>query len=135
MIKNIKLAFDTKVNSITPTIQTAYEGVPFTPTNGVPYQELYLLPALNDGFSLSDNDFMSRGIFQITLKYPNGSGVVDLMDRIDLYLQNLKKNDILSNGGYNIKITNAPQVVRLGVDGDRIVYAISINYECFVSVV
>ena len=42
----IKQAFELKLNSITPLIQTAYENTPFAPTVGTPYQELYLMPAI-----------------------------------------------------------------------------------------
>ena len=127
----IKQAFENKINSITPTIQTAYENVTFTPTAGVPYQELYLIPATNDNIFVSGDGFISYGIFQITLKYPTGKGTKDILDRVRLYLGNFKSGDNLVQDGITINILNTPKFVNLGMSGDRIIYAISINYQAF----
>ena len=127
----IKQAFENKINSITPTIQTAYENVTFTPTAGVPYQELYLIPATNDNIFIDGEGFISYGIFQITLKYPTGKGTKDISDRVKLYLDNFKSGDNLVQGGITTNILNTPKVVSLGTSGDRIIYAISINYQAF----
>ena len=127
----VKIAFETKINSITPTIQTAYENVTFTPTAGVPYQELYLIPATNDNIFIDGEGFVSYGIFQVNLKYPTGKGTKDILDRVKLYLDNFKSGDNLVQGGITTNILNTPKVVNLGTSGDRIIYAISINYQAF----
>ena len=127
----VKQAFENKINSISPTIQTAYENVTFAPTAGVPYQELYLIPATNDNIFIDGDGFVSYGIFQINLKYPAGKGTKDSLDRVKLYLDNFKSGDNLVQGGITTNILNTPKVVNLGTSGDRIIYAISINYQAF----
>lgn len=128
----IKQAFENKINSINPTIQTAYENVTFTPTAGVPYQELYLIPSTNDNRNIDGSGFISYGIFQITLKYPTGKGTKAIMERIKLYLDNFVSGENLpEENGITTNILNTPEVVNLGTSGDRIIYAISINYQAF----
>lgn len=127
----IKNAFELAINSITPTIATAYENTPFTPTNNVPYQELYLIPSYNDNPFISGDGFISYGIFQITLKYPTGKGTKDILDRIKLYLDNFQSGQNLTQNGITINILNTPSVKNAGVVGDRLVYILSINYQAF----
>lgn len=131
----IKTAFEIKLNSITPTIATAYENVPFSPTNNVPYQELSLLPSYNDSEYINDKQYISYGLVQITLKYPTTKGSKDILDRVKLYMNNFVRGDTLTNGGISIKIRSTPVAVNLGTIGDRYVYAISINYKAFYEMV
>lgn len=127
----IQNAFSIKLNSIIPTIATAYENVPFTPTNNVPYQELSILPSYNDSEYINDKQYISYGLVQITLKYPTTKGSKDILDRVKLYMNNFVRGDTLTNGGISIKIRSTPVAVNLGTIGDRYVYAISINYKAF----
>ena len=131
----IQNAFSIKLNSINPTIATAYENVSFTPTNNVPYQELSLLPSYNDSEYINDKQYISYGLVQITLKYPTTKGSKDILDRVKLYMNNFVRGDTLTNGGINIKIRSTPVAVNLGTIGDRYVYAISINYKAFYEMV
>ena len=124
----IKNAFEIKLNTITPLISTAYENTPFSPVNNVPYQELFLIPAMNDNIFIDNPGYLSYGIFQITLKYPTGKGTKDILYRVKLYLDNFKSGDILTKDGIETNIQGSPTVKNLGVVGDRICYAISINY-------
>lgn len=127
----IKTAFEKKIATISPTIATAYESVSFLPTTGVPYQELYLIPATNDNPFIDNSKYIAYGIFQITLKYPTNKGSKDILDRVKLYLDNFRSGDNLVQGGITINILNAPTVKNLGIDGDRLVYIVSINYQAF----
>ena len=125
----IKQGFEEKINSINPTISTVYEGTTLAPTTGIAYQELYLIPATNDDYL--DSGYVSKGIFQITLKYPTGKGTKDILDRIKLYLDNFPASTRMVKDSITVRVINTPKVVNLGSSGDRIIYAISINYEAF----
>ena len=131
----IENAFRIKLNTISPVIATAYENVPFNPTNNVPYQELSLLPSYNDSEYINDKQYVSYGLVQITLKYPTTKGSKDILDRVKLYMNNFVRGDTLTNGGISIKIRSTPVAVNLGTIGDRYVYAISINYKAFYEMV
>jgi len=124
----IKQAIEIKLNSILPVIQTSYENSPFTPTNGLPYQEVTFLPAYNDNAFIDNSGYLSYGLVQILLKYPTGSGSNAILSRVKLYLDNFKSGSNLTKDGIEVNIQGTPSIKNLGVVGDRICYAISINY-------
>jgi len=130
----IRSAFEVAVNAITPTIPTAYENINYTPSNGVDYQELYLLPAINEDISIESSDFVSKGIFQITLKYKTGRGSYDIATRADLYVKSFKTGRKLIKDDVTVIVMDTPKVINLGTSGDRIIYAISINYRAYITV-
>lgn len=126
---NARLAFEEAINAINPTIATAYENVSFTPTSGVPYQELYDIPASNNHLFIDNAEFEGLGIFQITLKYPSGAGMKAVSNRAELYVSSFPCGRKLTKNGDTITVLQTPKVNNLGVDGDRIVVAVSINYK------
>jgi hypothetical protein len=128
----IKKCFEIKIASITPTLQTAYEGIAFTPTVNVPYQELYLLPAGNEDEYINETNYKAYGIFQITLKYPLLK-YKDMLDRVKLYLDTFRRGTPMTNNNIKVKVKYTPEVRNLRQDADRLVYVISINYEAFYS--
>ena len=128
----IKQAFETAIATITPVLQTSYEGVNFNPTVGTAYQELYLLPALNDNIYIDGEGFISYGIFQITLRYPTGTNASkNILERIKLILDAFPSGSNLVKDGITTNIVNTPSVKNMGIVGDRLVYVVSINYQAF----
>jgi len=131
--KKVNLGFINKINSIIPTIDTVLEGTAsYTPTAGKEYQELYYLPAINDSQNIDNPDYFNRGIFQITLKYPNKQGLSKILDRCDLYVNAFAKGTKFTFQGITIAITETPTIVNLGNESDRVVYVVSINYKAYV---
>lgn len=131
--KKVNLGFTNKINSIIPTIDTVLEGTAsYTPTAGKEYQELYYLPAINDSQNIDNPDYFNRGIFQITLKYPNKQGLSKILDRCDLYVNAFAKGTKFTFQGITIAITKTPTIVNLGNESDRVVYVVSINYKAYV---
>ena len=128
---NTRLAFEEAINAISPTIATAYENVSFTPSSGVPYQELYDIPSSNDHLFINNSDFEGLGIFQITLKYPSGQGMKSVSNRAELYVSSFPVGTVLTKGTTKVHIIQTPKVNILGVDGDRYVVAVSINYKSY----
>ena len=126
---NTRLAFEEAINAISPTIATAYENVSFTPSSGVPYQELYDIPASNEHLFIDNSEFEGLGIFQITLKYPSGAGMKTVSNRAELYVSSFPVGTKLTKNEEVITVLQTPKVNNLGVDGDRVIVAISINYK------
>ena len=124
-----KLAFEEAINAISPTIATAYENVSFTPTINVPYQQLYDIPSSNNHLFIDNSEFEGLGIFQITLRYPSGKGTKDAFNRAELYVSSFPVGRKLTKNGDTITVLQTPQIDVLGVDGDRYVVAVSINYK------
>jgi hypothetical protein len=126
----IKKCFEIKIASITPKIDTSYEGIKYDPIVGKEYQELYLLPAGNEDEYINETNYKAYGIFQITLKYPLLK-YKDMLDRVKLYLDTFPRAITMTNNNIKVKVKNTPIVRNLGQDSDRLVYVISINYEAF----
>jgi len=128
----IKQSFETEIAAITPALDTGYEGVRYDPIVGRPYQELYLLPALNDNIYIDGEGFVSYGIFQITLRYPTGTNASkNILERIKLILDTFPSGSNLVKDGITTNIVNTPSVKNMGIVGDRLVYVVSINYQAF----
>lgn len=133
--KKVNLGFINKINLIAPTIDTVLEGTAsYTPTAGKEYQELYYLPAINDSQNIDNPDYFNRGIFQITLKYPNKQGLSKILDRCDLYVNAFAKGTKFTFQGLTIATTETPTIVNLGNESDRVVYVVSINYKAYTEV-
>ena len=131
--KKVNLGFINKINSIIPTIDTVLEGAgAYTPTAGKEYQELYYLPAINDSLHIDNSSYFDRGVYQVTLKYPNKQGMSKIQDRCDLYVKAFAKGTKFIFQGLTIATTETPTIVNLGNESDRVVYAISINYKAYV---
>ena len=131
--KKVNLGFINKINSIIPTIDTVLEGTAsYTPTAGKEYQELYYLPAINDSLHIDNSSYFDRGVYQVTLYYPNKQGLSKILDRCDLYVNAFAKGTKFTFQGLTIATTETPTIVNLGNESDRVVYAISINYKAYV---
>ncbi len=135
MITKIRAGLTAHLNTITPLIATAYQGGKFDSTVGVPYQEVYLLPAENENYAISEKSYLSKGVFQITLKYPFGVGTNDIESRCSLYVDSFYFNRKITKDGIDIYIDSTPKIVSLGKDSDRIVYAVTMNYTACVTMV
>lgn len=135
MISKIRTAFQSYLNTITPTIATAYEGGNYTPVSGTPYQEVYILPADNVNDTIDEKSYFASGIFQINLRYPFGVGVKDIESRIELYMQNFYFNQKITKDDLDIYLTSTPRYTNLGKDGDRIVYSFYVNYRAYIEMI
>ena len=125
-------AFDEHIGTVAPTIDTVHEGQSYTPTAGVAYQELFIKPAIDENLFIGDVGYSSKGFFQITLRYPTGEGLGNILTRVEAYKALFKKQFELTKDGLKISILKDLQVVNLGVDGDRLVYAIRANYRVLI---
>lgn len=126
----IKRCFETKIATVTPQIQTAYEGIGTKPVVDIPYQELVLMPAGNIDEYINETNYTAYGIFQITLKYPLLK-YKDMLERVKLYLDTFVRGTSMYNNNIRVKVKSTPMVRNLGQDSDRWVYVISINYEAY----
>lgn len=128
--KEIKVALDKAVGLLSSDIQTEYENIAFTPTAGIPYQQLHFLPAINASIEISGEASVHRGIYQITLKYPINKGVNPALDKVESIVKAFPKSRTLIEGNTRV-ICELPVYRKLGVDGDRYIYAVSIEYKSY----
>ena len=128
--KEIKVALDKAIGLLSGDIQTEYENIAFTPTAGTPYQQLHFLPAPSTSIEISGEASIHRGIYQITLKYPVNKGVNPPLDKAESIIKAFPKSRVLVEND-TVVICESPTYRKLGVDGDRYIYAVSIEYKSY----
>ena len=79
-----------------------------------------------------DSENKTYGIFQITLKYPNGEGIGKVLTRLEQYKELFMRKSKLTYDGLTVKLLSKAQTVNLGVDGDRVVFALSLEFEAII---
>ena len=149
-ISSIRTALETKLNSITPAISLAWENVPFTPVTGVPYAQMFLIPAAPDNSTLGDGFYREQGLLQVSLFYPLQAGPQTAEARASLIRAAFKRgtgiiigvlgiswdggiswdNSISwAEGTITIIIDRTPEIGQGRVDGDRWHVPVKIRYE------
>lgn len=120
--------FNSQLATLTP-IDTVHEGQTYIPTADIPYIELYLKPAIEDNVFLNQVGFESKGFFQITLSYPSSGGIGALLTKVEEMKTLFKSKFSFKQDNLTISILKDLEVKNLGLSGDRLVYAIRINYK------
>jgi hypothetical protein len=128
-ILDIKKAFEKRLNSITPSIQTAYEAVSFTPTQGVPYQKVQLSPNQPENPTIGDGYYREVGEFQVFLCYPSNKGTSEVLTRAELVRSYFQRGTTLVEGASEIIIIRTPQIAGTSIIGDRIIVPVLIQYS------
>lgn len=86
----------------------AYENVPFTrPADGGPYVESRLMLATPDSSMMGDQ-YIERGIYQLTLCYPEGKGAGDSDSKAKLLRQRFARGTGVAKGGVVTTVTTVP---------------------------
>jgi hypothetical protein len=128
-IVNIKRAFEKKLALLTPAIQTSYEGLSFTPTAGVPYQKVQLVPRRNDNPVLGVEFYRANGEFQVFLAYPTNQGTTTALSRAELIQKFFKRGTTLVEAGTEVLVYETPQIMGTTISGDRVVVPVIITYS------
>jgi hypothetical protein len=118
-IVNIRAALETRLNAMTPLLATAWEGVPFTPVTGTPFQQINILYNETENPTLGDAMYRVRGFMQVLLCYPPGTGPKAASARAELVRNQFQRGLGLSSGGTDVLIDRTPTIAPAIIDGDR----------------
>jgi hypothetical protein len=130
---SIRKALETKLAALSPALATAYENFPFTPANGTPYQEAFLLPGAPNNAEMGAKNYIDVGVFQVTLKYPLGNGPAAAQARADLLKTHFKRGTTMVQDGINVLVIRTPAVAGGFPLGDRYCIPVSIYYQAHIS--
>lgn len=120
-------AIEQAILSVAPRIDTQFENATYSPKEGVPYQQLHFIPTRPASLVIDDSITERSGVFQITLRYPAGRGVKDIMARAESYAKVFH-----AGAKFDEAYIIAPCSVNiLGVDGDRYGAAVSIYFKTY----
>lgn len=126
---NIRVALEKRLAALTPNISTAYENTTFTSITGVPYQKIAFLPAEPDNSIMGSSQFIERGIFQVTLCYPIGTGPAAAEAQSWLIRDWFKRGNTFTEAGQVTVIMKTPRVSAAIFDGDRYTLVVSITFQ------
>ena len=128
----IRAALEGALNSMTPTLSTAWENVQFTPVDGTPYQQVTISPTRPDDQEIASKNYQQGGIFQINLRYPLLNGPANAMNRAELIRDKFKKGSSFTNGGVTVLCTRTPEIgTAAQVDG-RYFLPVRVFFNSFV---
>lgn len=108
-ITAIRAAFEVALAAMNPALYTVWENRDDAPTTGTPYQAGYLLPAEPDNPEIGSG-YIQRGIFQVNLFYPQGTGWHDSSARAELLRATFPRGRTLTNDGVTVTIINTPEI-------------------------
>jgi hypothetical protein len=114
----IRVALETALASITPSIATAYENLAFTPPATNPYQRAFLRLSkpINDE---TGTRYTENGYLQVSLYYPQGAASVDVETQITLLRQTFVRGVSFTASGVVVTISDVAEVLAGLIDEAR----------------
>lgn len=129
----IRKALEKKLATLTPALVTAYENAPYTPVTGTPYQRINLLPNTPDNSTMGTVLYFERGLFQITVCYPAGTGPNAAETQAQAIRALFKRGASMSESAITVIVTNTPRVSPAMIDGDRYCIPITVQWQSQIS--
>ena len=127
-ILSIRKSLEVGLNSITPALETAWRNIDHTPTEGVPYQQVFIKYGTPDNISYG-SQYREIGYMQINLMYPVGVGTNDIDARAMLIRAKFARTETFVDNGIKTTITKTPVIYDGFVDGDRYRMTIRIPFH------
>jgi hypothetical protein len=131
----ISKALSKHLSAMTPTISIAWENTNFTPVNGVPHLETWLLPIATQPVTLGPSYWEEfSGIFQVTCVYPSGRGANDAKTKAAAIKTWFKRGTSFTYNSLTVKIKQAyPESGFYSEDGSWYRIPCTIVYQAFAS--
>jgi hypothetical protein len=124
-VVQIRAALETALNAMSPSVLTAWENVPFTPTPGTAYQRAFIRLARPDNTEISRRH-VERGFMQVSLCYPLNTGPGAVEARADLIRATFYRGASFTSGGITVTVINTPEIVTGEIEADRFVCHVTI---------
>lgn len=132
-IAEIKKALERRLNALTPTVQTAFEGVSFKPTPGTMYQRAQLRIDDPDDPVLGKGYYRERVQFQVFVVDETNKGTGNAIARAELIREAFKKGTSLTESGVVMHVLETPRISGATSATDRVVVPVLINVVAEVS--
>jgi len=124
----IRAALDARLNTINPSLATAWENAAFVkPAATVPYQVVHLLFATPDNPE-TGTGYRELGYMQVTLCYVLQAGPGAAAARAKVVRDTFPKNLSLASGTTIVTISKTPSIGNGMVDGDRFTLPVKIPF-------
>lgn len=124
----IRSALESTLDAITPAIQTVWENVPDTTANGEPYQAVFLLPAPPLNLEIGPS-YTERGIFQVNLNYPLGTGPAAATARAEAIRAAFKFASTHTASSVTVLVTATPEIGPARTEDDLYFLPVRVRFE------
>ena len=125
-ILEIKRAAERKLNTLSPALPTAYEGVTFNPPNGL-YQRVQFTIQSPDDPVLGTGFHRERVTMQIFVVGAANKGTSEVITRAELIRNHFPKGLVLQEGNVKIHVLKTPQVAGNTVVSERVICPVLIE--------
>ncbi len=130
---NVKRALERHLNTMTPSISTAYEGESFTPVAGTPYQRVQIVPRRVENPVFGSSYHRMIGDFQVFLAYPMNKGTGSVLQRAEEIKSHFSRGLFFLENNTRIHILSTPEIMGTIVSQDRIIVPVIIEYTAEVT--
>jgi hypothetical protein len=121
----ITQALETALNGMSPALATGWPNAPFTPPAAtVPYQKAAILFAEPENPTYGNTFHRERGIFQVTLMYPQQTGAAAALARAELIRATFYRGAKFTT----TTIERTPEILPGFADGDRWAVPVRIRF-------
>lgn len=121
-----KRACEKHLASLTPTLPIAYEGVVFTPPNGM-YESCQFVPQTPDDPVFGTGYFRERFDFQVFVIGPYNKGTTDALERAELIRDHFHKGLTLTEEDVTLHFLRTPKIAGTIISEGRIIIPILIS--------
>lgn len=129
----IRQLLEVQLNSIADSaIDTNWEGSTFNPIDGRPYQDVTLMFSKPENPTISTGFHRDKGILQVTLQYPLGTGPAAADARADIILAAFPYGKALTTTKITLVVSGTPFASPGRTDGNR--WAIPVKIPFFANV-
>ena len=129
----IQAALEARLATLSPAISTAYENGTFKPVSGVAYQRVNFLPNTPDDPTMGRKLTQFRGLFQVTVCYPLGTGRGAAQTQAQAVRDHFAPNQTLTYSTVNVQITETSRIAGGFVDGDRYCVPVTVPWYAWIA--
>jgi hypothetical protein len=126
-ILEIKRAAERHLNTLSPTLQTGWEGVSFNPPSDTTYQRVQFINQPPDDPTLGVGFHRERVTMQVFVVGMTNKGTSEVINRAELIRDRFSKGLVLDEGNVKIHVLRTPQIAGVTSASDRIVCPVMIE--------
>jgi len=124
----IRKLLEVQLNTVGGVFPTAFENVPFTPTNGVAWQQASLLPGRTENPTFGSAHKREVGVFQVTQHYPRNIGSQAALARAEALRAGFARGGSLEESNVKVRLLNSPYIGPAANDGAWYSVPLSVPY-------
>lgn len=126
-IINIKRACEKHLASLSPSLDTAYEGVSFNPPSDAMYQRCQFIILSPDDPVFGTGYHRERVQFQVFIVDPLGNGTTGALKRSELVRKHFAKGTTLIEDTTRMHILTTPQIAGTSISQGKIIVPVLIE--------